>query len=58
MAKVLRGISDFWNTIMEEMQRVISAFDPSKGDLFSKLKDLIASLLGKAAEEAEAQEEE
>ena len=58
MAKVLRGISDFWNLIQEELQRVLNAFLPAGGDAFSKIKDIIASLLGKTADAAEANEEE
>ena len=58
MAKVLRGISDFWNLIQEELQRVLNVFLPAGGDAFSKFKDIIASLLGKTADAAEAREEE
>ena len=53
MADYFRKISDFWNTIMEEMQNVISAFDTEGGSIFSQIKDLIASLLGQVADSAE-----
>ena len=53
MAKVFRQLSDFWNSIMDEMQNLISAFDANGGETFSKLKDMIASLLGDAADKAE-----
>ena len=53
MAKFFRGLSDFWNKIMNEMGRVISAYNPTSGELFDKLKDFIASILGKTAEAAE-----
>ena len=57
MADFFRHISDFWNAIMNELGRVLYAFT-DYGDLFGKLKDMIADLLGKTADLAESAEQE
>ncbi len=56
MADFFAKLSEFWNSIMGDMQNVIAAFDKDGGGIFSQVKDLIASLLGKAAESAESLE--
>ena len=53
MAKFFRSVSDFWNAIVDDLYSVISSYSVFGGELFGKVKDGIANVLGQTAKVAE-----